>query len=403
MINRSKHKQSTNRPSFKQSRSGRAYLSAQTKQSTRRSQPSVPQNLAGIQESQVLDGVSQEDATYISTLSDSAQTKTNHGSVFEVAQKQRLRWEARFIIVIILLLIVILGSGAFIAAKRSQDALTLSAESLTKTTQTVGAQSSNSGVDDNANAQSNAASTAPSGNAFSAANVVNLATRDKDFAVDPDQTEWNVMDDDRKVVYLTFDDGPSARTKDVLDILDHYGCKATFFVVGHNDEYFPMIAEAYKRGHTIGMHTYSHNYEQIYASDEAYFDDLERIAAIVKEQIGYVPAFIRFPGGSSNTISVRYNEGIMSRLVDEVRARGYQYFDWNNSFGDGADHTAEEIVSYACELVDMPKIILLCHDSATKQTTLEALPQIIEHYQSLGYTFEAIGRTTNPAHHEVSN
>ena len=204
-------------------------------------------------------------------------------------------------------------------------------------------------------------------------------------------------------MYLTIDDGPSEKTQQVLDILDRYGCKATFFVVGHNEDYFPMIAEAYRRGHTIGMHTYSHDYAEVYASTDAYFADLDAIAAVVKEQIGYVPCFIRFPGGSSNDISASYCEGIMTALVGEVQERGYQYWDWNLSVGDGSEHTTEEIIGYGTEPVDDENIVLLCHDSATKQTTVDALPAIIEHYQSLGYTFEALDRSTWACHHGVNN
>lgn len=230
-----------------------------------------------------------------------------------------------------------------------------------------------------------------------------LAWRDSDFAVDPSRADWNFEPSDEKTVYLTIDDGPSVNTQAVLDILDQYGCKATFFVVGHNEDYFPMIAEAYKRGHTIGLHTYTHDYAEVYASIDAFFADLDAIGQVAKDEIGYVPCFIRFPGGSSNEISADYCEGIMSALVEEVQARGYQYYDWNLSVGDGAEHTTEEIVGYGTEPVDANTIMLLCHDSAAKRTTVEALPAIIEHYQSLGYTFKALDRDAWACHHGVNN
>ena len=229
-----------------------------------------------------------------------------------------------------------------------------------------------------------------------------LAWRDADFAVDPNRTDWNYSSNGKKTVYLTIDDGPSDKTQQVLDILDKYGCKATFFVVGLDEKSYPMIAEAYKRGHTIGLHTYTHDYATVYSSTDAYFADLERIGQVVKEQIGYVPCFIRFPGGSSNAISASYSAGIMSALVNEVQARGYQYYDWNLSVGDGSEHTTEEIIGYGTEGSD-ENIMLLCHDSTTKQTTVDALPAIIEHYQKLGYTFEAINRDSWVCHHGVSN
>ena len=231
-----------------------------------------------------------------------------------------------------------------------------------------------------------------------------MSWRDEDFAVDPYRTDgWNFESNGRKTVYLTIDDGPSEKTQAVLDILDRYGCKATFFVVGHNPDYYHMIKEAYDRGHTIGLHTYSHDYAYVYSSTGAYFGDLAQIGQVVEEQIGYVPCFVRFPGGASNAISAKYCAGIMSNLVSSVPAQGYQYYDWNMSVGDGSEHTTDEIVGYATEPTELENIMLLCHDSATKQTTVEALPRIIEHYQALGYTFEAIDRTSVVVHHGVSN
>lgn len=233
---------------------------------------------------------------------------------------------------------------------------------------------------------------------------VDISWRDEDFAVNPQRTDgWSFETNGRKTVYLTIDDGPSENTQAVLDILDRYGCKATFFVVGHNPDYYPMIKEAYDRGHTIGLHTYSHDYAYVYSSVDAYFYDLGQIGQIVEEQIGYVPCFVRFPGGSSNVVSANYCSGIMSALVGYVPAYGYQYYDWNKSVGDGSIHTADEIVGYATEPTELENIMLLCHDSATKQSTVEALPRIIEHYQALGYTFEAIDRSTIVVHHGVGN
>ena len=236
-----------------------------------------------------------------------------------------------------------------------------------------------------------------------AASPADLAWRDADFAVDPSRTNWNFEGNGRKVVYLTIDDGPSANTQAVLDILDRYNCKATFFVIGADPDYFPLIGEAYRRGHTIGLHSFTHDYAQVYSSVDAYYADLAAIGEVVRGQIGYVPCFIRFPGGSSNAISADYCQGIMSVLVDSVQANGYQYYDWNMSTGDGAEHAADEIVGYATAPTELDNIVLLCHDSAAKQSTVEALPAIIEHYQSLGYSFEALDRSSYVAHHGVNN
>lgn len=230
-----------------------------------------------------------------------------------------------------------------------------------------------------------------------------LAQRSQEFAVDPSRTDWNYKTNGKKTVYLTIDDGPSKNTQAVLDILDRYGCKATFFVIGHDDAYFPMIAEAFKRGHTIGLHSMTHDYATVYSSPEAYYADLSEIGQVVKDQIGFVPCFIRFPGGSSNDISNSYCEGIMGELTEGVQSMGYQFYDWNLSVGDGADHTADEIAEYGTADDVDENIMLLCHDSGAKDTTVEALPRIIEHYQALGYTFEAIDRDSWVCHHGVNS
>ena len=226
--------------------------------------------------------------------------------------------------------------------------------------------------------------------------------RKKELSVQPGVAVGTTEASDEKIVYLTFDDGPSENTQKVLDILDQYDAKATFFITGQKPEYRPMIKKAYDAGHTIGLHSFCHDYETVYSSEEAYLKDLEEVGEIAKEQIGFVPCFIRFPGGSSNTVSKKYTAGIMSTLVQEVQNRGYQYYDWNGSSGDGSVRTTEELVAQATSF-DSNNIILLCHDSHGKQTTVEALPQIIEHYQSLGYTFKALDRDSFVAHHGVNN
>lgn len=207
-----------------------------------------------------------------------------------------------------------------------------------------------------------------------------------------------------KIVYLTFDDGPSANTKKILDILDKYNAKATFFVTGNGKKYNQYIKEAYEKGHTIGLHTYSHQYDEVYASVDAYFDDLNKIGQMVKEQIGFVPKYIRFPGGSSNTKSKHYCKGLMSTLVTEVQNRGYQYYDWNADSTDAAGNNRPVSALVKNGTSSQAKNInLLMHDTAAKSTTVDALPQIIEHYQKLGYTFKGIDDTSFTPHHAVNN
>lgn len=229
------------------------------------------------------------------------------------------------------------------------------------------------------------------------------AERDKSMSLQPG-VAVGTMDpqDDEKVVYLTFDDGPSANTQRVLDILDQYDAKATFFITAQQPDYFPMIKKVYDEGHTIGLHSYTHEYDQVYASVDAYFDDLEKIGEVAKEQLGFVPCFIRFPGGASNSISKKYSAGIMTQLTQQVLDKGYQYYDWNVSSGDGGTVTADQIIAQS-ETDEYTKVMLLFHDTEAKESTIQALPTVMEYYKNLGYSFKAIDRESLVVHHSVNN
>lgn len=223
------------------------------------------------------------------------------------------------------------------------------------------------------------------------------------FAVDPSIPCGTNHMTDEKIVYLTLDDGPSYLTPKYLDLLDEYGIKATFFVTAQDPDYFYLIKEAYDRGHTIGLHSYTHDYATVYASVDAFFNDLDLIGNVVKEQIGYVPCFIRFPGGSANYISHDYTPGIMTALASEVQARGYQYFDWNCSSGDGAQVDDPAQLVAAATNPQWDTIVLLSHDSGGKETTLAALPDIIEYYLDNGYEFRPITREAYTSHQDIFN
>ena len=229
--------------------------------------------------------------------------------------------------------------------------------------------------------------------------------RAAELALDPSkETDWKYDGTGEKTVYLTFDDGPSENTGKVLDILDDYGINATFFVTGHEPEYRSSIKDAYERGNTIGLHSMSHDYAKVYASTDAFFEDLEKVGEVVEEQIGYVPYLTRFPGGASNTVSANYSTGIMSALVEELPARGYQFYDWNVSSNDaaGTNVAVDTLVQSSC-VEGYTNVMLLFHDSGTKDTTPEALPQIIEYYLERGYEFAPIDREAFVCHHGVNN
>ncbi len=208
-----------------------------------------------------------------------------------------------------------------------------------------------------------------------------------------------------KVVYLTIDDGPSANTRKVLDILDAYGVKATFFVTGNGSDYRSLIKEAHDKGHRIGLHTYCHQYKQVYSSIEAYYNDLEAIGEMVEGLIGYVPRIIRFPGGSSNTVSKNYTEGIMSFLSNDVMEKGYFFYDWNVSIGDGgsyknADFYVNQTISQSS---GVSEVMVLMHDGFGCEESVKALPRIIEWFQREGYTFKLVDEKTRGFHHRVAN
>ena len=207
-----------------------------------------------------------------------------------------------------------------------------------------------------------------------------------------------------KVCYLTFDDGPSDRTLEILNILDGYDAKATFFVVGTAKlQYLPQIAE---KGHTIGLHSNTHRYNEIYQSTDAYFKDLEAISDKVFNATGIRSKVIRFPGGGSNTTSKKYCNGIMTRLTNQVRIKGYAYFDWNVDSGDaeGKNVSAQIIASNVLTAAAKKNsICVLMHDLGSKGTTVEALPEILKGLKAMGYKFEGLNVNSYGYYHSVLN
>lgn len=232
----------------------------------------------------------------------------------------------------------------------------------------------------------------------------NITQANRTIHVIENATIGTSQQNSQKIVYLTFDDGPSANTEKILDILDRYHAKATFFVTGKGQEYNYLIKDAHTRGHTIGLHTYTHDYATVYSSTTAYFNDLDQVGKMVEGLIGYVPKYLRFPGGASNTVSRRYCPGIMSILSKEVINRGYQYYDWNAGTGDASGNNVPvaSIIQQGIRSDDS-NVMILAHDTQAKSTTVEALPSIIEHYQKLGYRFAGIDDTTFAPHQRVNN
>lgn len=222
------------------------------------------------------------------------------------------------------------------------------------------------------------------------------------ITVDPPVIAPEVIEAEHKV-YLTFDDGPSSNTEAILDILDAYNVKATFFVLGKDDELSKeRMQMIYERGHTIGMHSYSHDYSEIYASLDAFKEDYGKIKQYVFDTVGADCTFYRFPGGTSNTIG---NIG-MQECVDFLVSQGVEYYDWNISSGDGSSRSlsTESLVKNCTESIpNYSTSIILLHDASSKKETVEALPEIIEAIQAIeGAVILPISEETTAIHHVIA-
>lgn len=242
-------------------------------------------------------------------------------------------------------------------------------------------------------------------------NVMNPDNTDKDSAdagdnEDADDTseaedkaEEPVVKLNGKKVYLTFDDGPSAYTSDILDVLSEKGVKATFFVVGKEEKYYPDYKRIVDEGHTLAMHSYSHVYKQVYASLDDFKDDVERLHRLIYNVTGYDSKVYRFPGGSSNTVANVNIQDCMAYLEE----KGYVYFDWNAQNGDAVDYyvTPEQLNDNVMSYVRNNKgdTVVLMHDLGSHYNTIEALPDLIDTLQEEGYEILPITEKTTPVRH----
>jgi peptidoglycan/xylan/chitin deacetylase (PgdA/CDA1 family) len=191
---------------------------------------------------------------------------------------------------------------------------------------------------------------------------------------------------EEKVIYLTFDDGPSDRvTPKILDILKEENVSATFFIIGQQAISRQQIVrrEAYE-GHTIAIHSYTHEYKDIYSSCDKLLSDIEKCKGIIEMITGYTPTLYRFPGGSYN---------LSTKLINAVKQSGYRVVDWNSSMRDAEiiNPTPYQLYTSAITSAEgKDKIILLAHDSTTKLTTVQALTDVIHYFKSKDYNFKAL-------------
>ncbi len=203
-------------------------------------------------------------------------------------------------------------------------------------------------------------------------------------------------------IYLTFDDGPNNGTTNViLDILRDEGIKATFFVTCSGPD--SLIKRMYDEGHTVALHTATHDYAYVYSSVDNYFADLNRVSDRVKRITGIDAKIIRFPGGSSNTVSRQYSRGIMTTLTSMVLDKGYRYFDWNVDSNDaGSARNSSDVYNNVTRNLSKNRAnVVLMHD--IKAMTRDALRDIIHYGKGNGYTFGKIEMDTYMIRHSVNN
>lgn len=208
---------------------------------------------------------------------------------------------------------------------------------------------------------------------------------------------------DGKVIYLTFDDGPSDYTQKLLEVLKKYEVKATFFVV--NTSRMDLLDDIAADGHALGIHSKTHRYNMIYANEDAFFEDLYAMQDLIQQHTGIKTMLMRFPGGSSNGVSLRYNQGIMTRLVKAVQDQGFRYFDWNISSRDAEGATTkEEVVESVINSIQKNKSsysVVLQHDIA--EFSVDAVEEIILWGLENGYTFLPLAMDSPICHHNVKN
>ncbi len=234
-----------------------------------------------------------------------------------------------------------------------------------------------------------------------AAETTTASSTSNTTIVKPDN--WN-----GKTIYLTFDDGPSSVTDDILAVLDQYNIKATFFTLGYGSkETYQKLAND---GHAIGVHSYSHDYDTIYASMENFQNDVTSLRNLLQEYTGQEIFLYRFPGGSNNEVHQAAGNMKMADFVDYINSIGMKYVDWNASSSDAAYVTgdvdvlyesASADISYWGEETDQDTIVLLMHDAETKTTGPEMLKKLIPEFLGKGYAFDCIHKDTPDIHFDL--
>ena len=187
-----------------------------------------------------------------------------------------------------------------------------------------------------------------------------------------EQREQEILEETnaKGVIYLTFDDGPSSTTTpQILDILEQKHIKATFFVLHYNEKNDEIIKKEYDLGETIGLHGYTHTYSEVYQSADTCIENFKKIQEQVYQTTGYKSNIVRFPGGSSNIVSKKYCEGVMTELSSRIINEGFRYFDWNIDSNDaGNAKTSEEVYNNVVTgIKEKRNNVVLMHDFANNR------------------------------------
>ena len=220
---------------------------------------------------------------------------------------------------------------------------------------------------------------------------MDLTTLYEDMYVTPYTGEY--INDDN-TVYLTFDDGPSVLTENILMYLRQENVKATFFVVPEGAEYCRILLRKIAAdGHTIGIHTASHDYEKIYSSPEAFLDDFYNAYSLVYEATGIKADIYRFAGGSIND----YNEDVREDIIAEMSRRGFQYFDWNVDSNDWQGYNWTQLYnSVLSDASELSTPVILFHDTGMRENTVLVIEDIIKALKNKGYQFGSLSQKTEP-------
>lgn len=205
------------------------------------------------------------------------------------------------------------------------------------------------------------------------------------------------------VIYLTFDDGPGPGTGALLELLARYDAKATFFLVNTGYDMDNLLPAMVAAGHSVGIHSFSHDFAAIYSDEEAFMQDLYAMQALIWEKTGLTTMLMRFPGGSSNTVSRRYCAGIMSRLTRRVTQEGFVFFDWNVDSGDAygcddPDRISRNVIS---AVRGKERAVVLQHD--LNECSVRAVEQILHWGSQNGYRFLPLTEQSPTCRHRAQN